>query len=712
MKQKYCILLVILMAFTQPIFAGGGGQPKRPGSLAGTFAALSYLVSHSTGLTGGNGYEDDEDDGDDTDIIIEDEENQGNLIPLYLIGENRDNETDLAFQALMIRLALEGEIVLVHGNRTFLVRDSIPTIIPEPANVTFDVSLLPLIQSCCIARNLLSRQDSDDALLGTLAEIVIAIMDPNTPELSDAIDRLHDNEALQSNHIYKWIINNSAGILKHKSEKRTEVIKKTWRKAIQGKKPKTVKNLKQLLEALLLSLLETDSSILNILDSPLDFESLDTWNDLIIARYLQGLYASQAEVPVMFLGDITVIRRAIIQQLLETHGITPLLGIQALPIDELIKTKKQNRIDEGDFETPVAIISLSKKFPVYLIGEVHDNQIDTLFKGAALISEKAGLLILGRESRFHDKPGTTLGSKIHGLEDQLASTLGGVQHLMQLLLGIEGIEVEEIIDSAGTTLASIASASDPLLLQAIETAYNDESLKDNWVLGWIKRNTKKLLKKDDFEDRMTAIQKTFKKTIEAKNPEKIKNFIDGLRAIKMAILEVQKELSDEKQLTETQLDYLRHDTRLNQTKMVAAWRDIFIAENIQQLYLESEEQGIPLVVILGALHIDNMRDKLEGQSIEVSSDVMDLPLVGPRGETGSKAKAYIQKIKEAKQARLDKEIPEHSKWLQKEIKRASNNENVTEKLDKLESIMEEIEMMDMIEMIEMMDLLGRFDDDN
>lgn len=88
--------------------------------------------------------------------------------------------------------------------------------------------------------------------------------------------------------------------------------KKTWKKSIEGRKPKTLKNLQQLLDALLLSLLEADSSILNLLSSSLelDFGSLDTWNDLIIAHYLQDLHASSEDTPIVSLGDIATIRRS------------------------------------------------------------------------------------------------------------------------------------------------------------------------------------------------------------------------------------------------------------------------------------------------------------------------------------------------------------------------------------------------------------------
>lgn len=237
MKQKYCILLVILMAFAQSLLAGG--PSKRPGSLAGTIEALSYLMSGTAEWAEleGSGYSDD-DDGDDTETTLEDEdpENLGDLIPLYLIGENRGNETDLAFQALMMRLALEGKIILVYGNNTFRRHNCIPEILPGPSSLIINPSLLPLIQSCCTARSLLLTQGSDGALLDTLAETVLATMEPNTPELIQAISKLHSNTTLQTNHIYKWITNNSEITLKHGSKKRREVIKKNMEKVHRGQK--------------------------------------------------------------------------------------------------------------------------------------------------------------------------------------------------------------------------------------------------------------------------------------------------------------------------------------------------------------------------------------------------------------------------------------------------------------------------------------------
>jgi len=696
MKQKYCSILFILIALTQSLAAGG--PSKRPGSLAGTIEALSYLMSGTAEWAEleGSGYSDD-DDGDDTETTLEDEdpENLGDLIPIYLIGENRDNKTDLAFQALMMRLALEGKIILVHENKTVFIHNCIPVITLEPADLTIETSLLPLVQSCCTARSLLINEGSSDALLKSLAEVVLAIMGPNTPELINAISRLHNDESLKGNHIHNWIITNTATTLKHGTKKRSEVVKKQWSSTIQKRSHNTVNKLQQLLEALLLSLLQADSDILNVLSGSLelDFQSLNTWNDLIVADYLKKRYASAEGTPIVFIGDIPAIRRGIIESILYSQGIPTTNCIKHLSISEGIKEEKQNRIDEGNFETPVAVISLPKKFPVYLIGEHHTNEIDLMFKGLTETSEEKGLISYGRELPSFFRPSQSPIPSAHYLDHDLASTLQGICLLIYELTMINKMEQENLLENISTVLSSLVSSSDPLLLKAIDAVYQNEFLKDNWALKWIKNNKKKLLKKNDFDDRMNAIKKAFEKTIETKKASTIQAFIDGLRAIKMSILEVQKELPEGKQLTEEQRETLGQDIPPNDhnkiLEMISLWRDIFITENIERLYIESEKRGIPLVIILGAAHIDNARCILESRSISTSSNVTELPLEIPDDYETSTTPAFIKFVKKEKQARLDEGIVKINKRDRKQREKYKDAEEfkaLKEKLEILEII--------------------------
>lgn len=107
MKQKHCLILLILIVFTHSLLAGG--PSKRLGSIIGTAEALAqaygYLMHGAIEFSDPEG---DDDDGDDGETQLEEEaEDPEDLLPIYLLGENRDHTTDLAFQALMIRLAFE-----------------------------------------------------------------------------------------------------------------------------------------------------------------------------------------------------------------------------------------------------------------------------------------------------------------------------------------------------------------------------------------------------------------------------------------------------------------------------------------------------------------------------------------------------------------------------------------------------------------------------
>ena len=476
-------------------------------------------------------------------------------------------------------------------------------------------------------------------------------MDPATPELETVIHSLSQNQDLANNHIYQWINKSTDTVLKNNPQRRPNVIKKTWSKAVNNGKPKTVKNLQQLLDILLLELLQSDTEIFSTIEAQPEssFQTLNTWNDLIIAHYLQTLYNENEHRPIVFIGDITAIRRGIIESILNHQGIATTNCIKTISIDESIKAAKQLRIDNGDFETPLEAPSPPEfKHPIYLIGECHGQKIDTLFLGTVIRAEQRGYLIHGRECRFYSEGKAISEQNTHGLEGELASTLCHLHNAVVRLSLIDFFPMEETLNIVSLAFASIASASDPLLLKAIDSVHQ----KENWALSWLINNQEKLLKKD-FKNQCKAIEKSFEGTLKAKKEKHIDSLKSVLKLLMKSILEVQKELPDHQQLSEEQLRILSTNKK-EKLPTLAQWRDTFIAENIVKLHTKAESKNIPLIIILGAAHIENIRNKLEEQGIPTSSNVIDLPLEGP-GES-SKLKAFNQWIKEEKQKRIESKL--------------------------------------------------------
>ena len=681
MKKKYYTLVICLMAFTQSLLAGGGGQPKRPGSLTGMLGAFPYIIGKSSEWLDSDRYENDD---DDTDIEREEEDLKvlGASTPIYLIGEKRGNEIDFQFEVLLTKLALEGKIILVHNNTIIRMHDCNPVIMPDAPDLETDASLPLLIQSCCTAQNLLLTQGSDDPLLYTLTELVLAIMNPSTTALKEAIDRLHQNQNLVGNFVYNWIVKNTDTIIEKDPKGRTSAVEKTWKKTIHNRSAKSVNSLQQILEALLQSLLDTDPSILNGLRGSfqLDFQSLDTWNDLIIAQNLHHLHALPESTPIVFLGDITAIRRNTIQRLLESSGIPTSQNLENLPIDERLKAAKQARIDAGDFETAIDAPLPSTRPPVYLIGEEHYNRNDIAFRELIEASEKIGLVIYGRESPPMMQSDTPEVSQVHYLEDELAKALCSFNIAAAALGGLleNQIQADAALNNILPALATIASTSDQLLLKAIEQLYNHAPLKTSYILPLIDKLKKDLVKTNTFEKRAQTFKKAFQPHI---NDETLaKEFIYIFRFMKRAIIEAQKERPKHKQLTERQIEWQENDLGNVDIPIMSPWRDIFIAENIEPLYLKSLREDLPLVVILGSSHIDNIQRILESRGIPVSSNVMELPL-----EMGSETN-QAKRIKKAKQSRLDNEIPketEESLRLREMAIARQNDEETDAFLDKL-----------------------------